>query len=84
MKLENILVNKCGYLRIIDFGLSKNVDTPETLSKTYCGTTEYLAPEMVQKTGHNFSVDWWALGILIYEMVIGITPFFTKNKSTLF
>lgn len=84
LKLENILVNKCGYLRIIDFGLSKYVDTPESLSRTYCGTTEYLAPEMVQKTGHSFGVDWWALGILIYEMVIGITPFFTKNKSTLF
>ena len=74
-----------GYLKIIDFGLAKMLDSGKNgLTKTYCGTPEYLAPEMIQQTGHNFSIDWWALGILIYEMVIGVTPFFNQNKNFLF
>lgn len=82
LKLENILVDMNGYLKIIDFGLAKMLDSDST-TKTYCGTPEYLAPEMISQVGHNFSVDWWALGILIYEMRIGVTPFFNKNKNLL-
>jgi serine/threonine protein kinase len=82
LKLENILVDMNGYLKIIDFGLAKMLDQNDT-TKTYCGTPEYLAPEMIQQTGHNFGIDWWALGILIYEMRIGVTPFFNKNKNLL-
>ena len=83
LKLENILVDEAGYLKIIDFGLAKMLDT-KGVTKTYCGTPEYLAPEMINQSGHNFSIDWWALGILIYEMSIGVTPFFNKNKNFLF
>lgn len=83
LKLENILVANDGYLKIIDFGLAKLLDQG-SVTKTYCGTPEYLAPEMIQQSGHDFSVDWWALGILIYEMRIGVTPFFNKNKNMLF
>lgn len=71
-----------GYLKIIDFGLAKMLDSGAT-TKTYCGTPEYLAPEMIMQQGHNFSIDWWALGILIYEMRIGVTPFFNRNKNLL-
>lgn len=71
-----------GYLKIIDFGLAKMLDQGGS-TKTYCGTPEYLAPEMITQSGHDFSIDWWALGILIYEMRIGVTPFFNKNKNLL-
>lgn len=82
LKLENILVGTDGYLKIIDFGLAKLLDQGQT-TKTYCGTPEYLAPEMIQQTGHNFGIDWWALGVLIYEMRFGVTPFFNRNKNIL-
>lgn len=82
LKLENVLVDQKGYIKIIDYGLAKMLkDTEEATS--FCGTPEYLAPEMVTQQGHDKAVDWWAIGVLMYEMLIGVTPFFNKNKNML-
>ena len=76
LKPENLLLDREGHLKIIDFGFAKQV-TDRTW--TLCGTPEYLAPEIIQSKGHNKAVDWWALGILIYEMLAGYPPFFDDN-----
>lgn len=72
-----------GYLLVADFGLAKAVSNQE-LANSFCGTAEYLAPEMLIGNGHDYTVDWWALGILIYEMIVGIPPFFHRNKHRMY
>ncbi len=83
LKPENILVGEDGYLKLADFGLAKII-TKNELANSFCGTAEYLAPEMLTGTGHDFTVDWWALGVLLYEMLVGIPPFFHRNKHRMY
>ena len=79
LKLENLMLDSNGYIRIIDYGLARILASDE-LAMSHCGTAEYFAPEVVRKQGHDRMVDWWATGILIYEMIFGHTPFFNKKK----
>jgi len=76
MKPENLMVDREGHLRMTDFGFAKKISDR---TWTLCGTPEYLAPEIIQSKGHNKAVDWWALGILVYEMLAGFPPFFDDN-----
>ena len=76
LKPENLLLDTVGYLRIADFGFAKVV---EDRTFTLCGTPEYLAPEIVLSQGHGKAVDWWALGILAFEMLAGYPPFFDDH-----
>jgi cGMP-dependent protein kinase len=76
LKPENLMLDKEGYIKIVDFGFAKIV---ETSTKTLCGTPDYLAPEIVGCRGHNHAVDWWATGILIYELINGTPPFASNN-----
>ena len=75
MKPENILINKNGYLKLTDFGFAKQLDSEKAKTYTLCGTPEYLAPEIILNKGHGKAVDWWTLGILLFEMLVGIDPF---------
>jgi len=82
LKPENILLNSDGHIVITDFGLSKEITTEGTT--TFCGTPEYLAPEILKGKGHNTSVDWWSLGTLLFEMLTGLPPFYANNVNVMY
>jgi len=74
LKPENLLLDAAGHVKLADFGFAKELGSERTF--TLCGTPEYLAPEIIQSRGHDRGVDWWATGILVFEMLAGYPPFF--------
>ena len=82
LKPENILINSNGYIKISDFELSKLIEDDRTY--TMCGTPGYLAPEIILNKGYGLSVDWWAFGILLYEMICGVDPFTDEDPMKIY
>ena len=83
IKPDNILIDEDGYLKLADFGMAKMLKDQEK-AFSLCGTPEYFAPEIITREGHNKSADWWSYGILLYEMLYGIPPFYSKNIEKMF
>ncbi|EFA78686.1 protein kinase 2 [Heterostelium album PN500] len=83
LKPENILLDSDGHICITDFGLSKKIETTDG-TFTFCGTPEYLAPEVLNGHGHGCAVDWWSLGTLLFEMLTGLPPFYSQNVSMMY
>ena len=81
LKLENLMLDGAGYLKLVDFGFAKVI---EDRTWTFCGTPDYLAPEIVKNAGHTRAVDWWALGVLTYEMLHGEPPFVDTDQMQTF
>lgn len=87
LKPENILMDAEGHIKLTDFGLAKGGITgsgPQGGTMTFCGTPDYMAPEMILRMGHGKAVDWWALGILFFELMCGLPPFYDKNPQEVF
>ncbi|CAD8167937.1 unnamed protein product [Paramecium pentaurelia] len=84
IKPENILLDLQGHLLLSDFGLSKPEMTPDDFAYSFCGSPEYMAPEMLMKTGHNYLVDCYCLGALLYELVTGLPPFYSHNTQDIY
>jgi serum/glucocorticoid-regulated kinase 2 len=83
LKPENILMDDKGYLRLADFGMAKKLKEDEK-AMSFCGTPEYLAPEIITMEGHDKNSDWWSFGILLFEMLCGLPPFYTDNLDKMY
>ena len=98
LKPDNVVLDSEGHCKLTDFGLSKEGINENQITNSFCGSIAYLAPEMLKKQGHGAylapemlkkqghgkAVDWYLLGVLLYEMLVGITPFFTNRKEDIF
>lgn len=84
LKPENILLDYSGHIALCDFGLCKLNLKEKEKTNTFCGTPEYLAPELLLGQGYTKVVDWWTLGILLYEMVSGLPPFYDENTNEMY
>lgn len=84
LKLDNILLDREGHCKLADFGMCKEGIVDGQTTTTFCGTPDYIAPEILQELEYGASVDWWALGVLMYEMMAGQPPFEADNEDDLF
>jgi len=84
LKPENVLLDGEGHIKLTDFGLSKDSIVGNQLTHTFCGTPEYLAPEVIHGIPYGKAVDWWSLGTLTYEMLTGLPPFYNENLHVMY
>ncbi|KAJ4474428.1 kinase-like domain-containing protein [Lentinula aciculospora] len=84
LKPENILLDYTGHIALCDFGLCKLNMSETEKTNTFCGTPEYIAPELLESQGYTKTVDWWTLGVLLYEMMTGLPPFYDDNVNTMY
>lgn len=82
LKPENLLLDSMGHIKITDFGFAKHI--PQNMTWTLCGTPDYLAPEIIQSKGYGKAVDWWSMGVLMFEMCAGFPPFFDEDHIKLY
>lgn len=84
IKLENILIDSEGHIVLTDFGLSRELVYENERAHSFCGTIEYMAPEIVKsnQNGHDASVDWWSVGVLTFELLTGSSPFSSEEPAT--
>ena len=84
LKPDNVVIDKDGHALLTDFGLSREGVIGKEIAKSFCGSIAYLAPEMLNRSGHGKAVDWYLLGVLFYELLVGVPPYFTGNQEQIF
>lgn len=84
LKLDNLLLDKDGFVKLADFGLCKEGMGPTDKTSTFCGTPEFLAPEVLTESSYTRAIDWWGLGVLIFEMLVGEPPFSGDDEEEIF
>lgn len=84
LKPDNVVLDAEGHAMLTDFGLSKEGVVNNSSARSFCGSVAYLAPEVLRRQGHGKSVDWYLVGVLLYEMLVGIPPYFSSNKDQMF
>ena len=79
LKPDNVVLDENGHALLTDFGLSKEGINADASTQSFCGSISYIAPEILLKKGHGRAVDWYLFGVLIYEMLVGMPPYYSRN-----